>query len=60
MDPREDAGKLHVCMPEEQKNLVLSYLTQHTGIYTVGPLDYCGIARLMKGRGESKYVSLFL
>ncbi|KAK7012380.1 hypothetical protein R3P38DRAFT_3588120 [Favolaschia claudopus] len=31
---------------------LLSYIIKYTQDYTVGPLDYCGIARRIKGRGE--------
>ena len=57
--PKDDAG-IHVCSPAERKKVSLSYQTQCTGLFTVGPLDYCGIACLVKERGESKCVFSFL
>ncbi|KAF8076957.1 hypothetical protein FPV67DRAFT_440258 [Lyophyllum atratum] len=37
---------------EERKKLLISYVTQHTKNYTIGPLDYCGIARRVKTSGK--------
>ncbi|KAK6988967.1 hypothetical protein R3P38DRAFT_3092724 [Favolaschia claudopus] len=35
-----------------REHALLSYIIKYTQDYTVGPLDYCGIARRIKGRGE--------
>ncbi|KAK7001158.1 hypothetical protein R3P38DRAFT_3612701, partial [Favolaschia claudopus] len=35
-----------------RERALLSYIIKYTQDYTVGPLDYCGIARRIKGRGE--------
>ncbi|KAJ7022894.1 hypothetical protein C8F04DRAFT_1272088 [Mycena alexandri] len=39
------------CDSGTRAKALLSYIIQHTQDFTVGPLDYCGIARLIKGRG---------
>lgn len=39
--------------PERSKSL-LSYIIKYTKNYTVGPLDYCGVARRVEGRGEDR------
>jgi len=44
---------------EEQDKRLLSFVTQHRNTYTVGPLDYCGIAKLVHGRGGDVYVLSF-
>ncbi|KAJ7468853.1 hypothetical protein B0H11DRAFT_2045141 [Mycena galericulata] len=40
------------CDPSTRERALLSYIIKHTQDYTVGPLDYCGIARRIKGRGK--------
>lgn len=42
--------------PDARAQALLSYVISHTKKYTVGPLDYCGVARRVKGRGEDLYV----
>ncbi|KAJ6611852.1 hypothetical protein B0H10DRAFT_1952741 [Mycena sp. CBHHK59/15] len=49
--PRPSPTPMHECDMGTQEKALLSYIIQHTLDYTVGPLDYCGIARLIKGRG---------
>ncbi|KAJ6572487.1 hypothetical protein DFH09DRAFT_1277419 [Mycena vulgaris] len=40
------------CSPSIRERALLSYIIQYTQDFTVGPLDYCGIARRIKGRGD--------
>ena len=42
----------------DRKKWLLSFLTQYCNMYIVGPLDYCGIAKLVHGRADDMYVSL--
>ncbi|GLB43862.1 hypothetical protein LshimejAT787_1500460 [Lyophyllum shimeji] len=44
--------KITVESGEERKKLLISFVTQHTKNYTIGPLDYCGIARRVKTSGK--------
>ncbi|KAJ7928704.1 hypothetical protein B0H13DRAFT_2311328 [Mycena leptocephala] len=37
------------CSPSIRERALLSYIIQYTQDFTVGPLDYCGIARRIKG-----------
>ncbi|KDR65504.1 hypothetical protein GALMADRAFT_148649 [Galerina marginata CBS 339.88] len=37
---------------EERERRLLNFKTQHTNVQTVGPLDFCGTARLVSGRGK--------
>jgi hypothetical protein len=37
---------------DERKMRLLSFVTQHRNTYTVGPLDYCGTAKLVHGSGK--------
>ncbi|KAJ7745653.1 hypothetical protein B0H16DRAFT_1557730 [Mycena metata] len=39
------------CDSGTRAKALLSYIIEHTQDYSVGPLDYCGIVHLMKGRG---------
>ena len=39
---------------DEWEKWVLSHVTQHTTKFTVGPLDYCGIAHCIPTSGQSK------
>ncbi|KAJ7825262.1 hypothetical protein B0H13DRAFT_2375020 [Mycena leptocephala] len=39
------------CSSSIRERALLSYIIQHTQDFTVGPLDYCGIARRIKGWG---------
>jgi hypothetical protein len=48
------------CASAIRDKVLLSYIIQYTQEYTVGPLDYCGIARLVKGRGSDMSVANFL
>lgn len=54
--PRPSPTPMHECDTGTREKALLSYIIQHTLDYTVGPLDYCGIARLIKGRGADMYV----
>jgi hypothetical protein len=40
----------------QRQNRLLSFVTQHRNTYTVGPLDYCGTAKLVHGSGKDVYV----
>jgi hypothetical protein len=39
------------CDSGMREKALLNSIIQYTQDFTVGPLDYCGIARLIKGRG---------
>ncbi|KAF8231077.1 hypothetical protein L208DRAFT_1378283 [Tricholoma matsutake] len=39
-------------IPDSECDKHLSYVIQHTKQFTVGPLDYCGVAQHVKGRGH--------
>ena len=41
---------------EDREKRLLRVVTQYQNIYTVGPLDYCGIGKLVRGRGQDVYV----
>ncbi|KAF7345871.1 hypothetical protein MVEN_01609100 [Mycena venus] len=40
------------CNPSTRDRALLAYIIKFTQNFTVGPLDYCGIARRIKGRGD--------
>lgn len=40
------------CNPSARHRALLTYIINFTQNFTVGPLDYCGIARRIKGRGH--------
>ncbi|KAJ7868037.1 hypothetical protein B0H14DRAFT_2439594, partial [Mycena olivaceomarginata] len=40
-----------LCDPSTCAHALLSYIIKYTQEFTVGPLDYCGITRRIKGRG---------
>lgn len=40
------------CNPSARDHALLTYIINFTQNFTVGPLDYCGIARRIKGRGD--------
>ncbi len=42
---------------EDRRKRLINFVTQHRNTYTVGPLDYCGIAKLVRGSGQNVYVS---
>ncbi|KAJ7877256.1 hypothetical protein B0H14DRAFT_3130249 [Mycena olivaceomarginata] len=43
-----------LCDPSTRAHALLSYIIKYTQDFTVGPLDYCGITRRIKGRGTDK------
>lgn len=45
---------------DQRQQRLLGFVTQHRNTYTVGPLDYCGTAKLVHGSGKDVYVLLFL
>ncbi|KAK6971267.1 hypothetical protein R3P38DRAFT_2587381 [Favolaschia claudopus] len=42
---------IHLCDSSVRERTLLTYIIKYTQDFTVGPLDYCGIARRIKGRG---------
>ncbi|KAJ7438872.1 hypothetical protein FB451DRAFT_1378109 [Mycena latifolia] len=50
--PSPSPTPMHLCDSGTRQKALLSYIIKHTQDYTVGPLDYCGIARRIKGRGQ--------
>lgn len=44
----------------ERAKLLLRNVTQFSEIYTVGPLDFCGIAEIVHGPGGTEVYVLFL
>ncbi|KAG6848988.1 hypothetical protein H0H93_012193 [Arthromyces matolae] len=49
--PKPITTKIEVYGAKDQSNLTLSHVIQYTEQYTVGPLDYCGVARRIKTAG---------
>ncbi|KAJ7637920.1 hypothetical protein DFH06DRAFT_1053934, partial [Mycena polygramma] len=49
--PKVKPTPMQECDSTTREKALLSYIIQYTQDYTVGPLDYCGVARLVKGRG---------
>jgi hypothetical protein len=41
-----------LCNTSARDRALLTYIINFTQNFTVGPLDYCGIARRIKGRGD--------
>ncbi|KAJ7601865.1 hypothetical protein DFH06DRAFT_1399924 [Mycena polygramma] len=50
--PKVKPTPMKECDSTTREKALLSYIIQYTQDYTVGPLDYCGVARLVKGRGS--------
>lgn len=44
----------------ERAKLLLRNVTQFSEIYTVGPLDFCGVAEIVYGPGGTEVYVLFL
>lgn len=38
----------------EKTKLLLKYVISHTAIWTVGPLDYCGVAKIICAQGSGQ------
>ena len=58
LDPRVSDARpeFHPVLGDKRNECLLSFVTQYRNTYTVGPLDYCGIAKLVHGRGNDVYV----
>ncbi|KAF8907003.1 hypothetical protein CPB84DRAFT_1769209 [Gymnopilus junonius] len=48
--------KIEVLDDEVRAGLLLKNVTQHSEVYTVGPLDFCGIAQIITGPGGTDMV----
>ena len=48
------------CDPEIKKTLLLKVVITTSHIFTVGPLDFCGIAQRMSAQGNGKEMSVVL
>ncbi|KAJ7855340.1 hypothetical protein B0H13DRAFT_1903169 [Mycena leptocephala] len=48
-----------LCNTPARDRALLTYIINFTQNFTVGPLDYCGIARRIKGRGDDGSTDVF-
>lgn len=51
LPPPPSPTPMQECDSSTRERALLSNIIKYTQDYTVGPLDYCGIARRIKGRG---------
>lgn len=52
--PTQDLKNFFPVLGGDRNKRLLSFATQHSNVQTVGPLDFCGTARLVSNSGGDK------